>query len=433
MLYDKIFRCLLINIFIFFGKFCKNNTLKMKQKKHLSVNHSFTLLIFMAIVGLMPSCNENSPGNEEILPTPKIIQGEEISDNPLSLNFSWEAVENARKYNYQLVDARENIIAQGSTGDLNIEFVHEENASLRYGVQYTFSLQALPAANNWKASEFAETKVTTSNSELDLSLEAVNYRTIRFRVIPKDKSMYYDLGSTNLARYTKHSSDMDFIKDMGFGYFQKLASITGVPWAEVMKQGMHQGKYEDGENRRLRPGSEFVAFAYGVRFKEDVNAEDPVEVITPLVIKSVKSPEWEATNNATFEIGEFKASRGEDGKLSLTVEIIPSDTETRYFVIFYEEESLLSYESVLDMACSIIESIEDRYKIMNNGEELNWARTDWLYDGKQTASTTPLWGTWNINYGQPFGVLVFGVDKDGLVTTNIAQKSHKGFAEQDVE
>lgn len=382
---------------------------------------------------LLTSCNDSSSGSEGVLLTPEIIQSEEVSDNPISLSFSWEAVENARKYNYKLVDASQNVITQGSTGDLNMKFVHGENASLQYDAQYTFSLQALPAANNWVPSEPATSQVTTGSGELQLTLQAVNYRTIKFWVIPKDKSIYYDMGSTDLARYTKHQSDMDFINDIGFGYYQTLAGLAGLPWAEVMKQYMKVGKSEIGENKRLKPGTEYVAFAYGVNFKEDVTTEDPVEVITPLAIKSVKTPEWKATSSTTFELGEVKATKGENGDLSLTVEVIPSDDQTRYYVAFDENANLSSYGSIQNFAFSMIESDEDQYRIMNNGKEINWGTTDWLYDGKQTVSTTTSWGSWEIGYGKPFTVFVFGVDEDGLVTTNITQKECSGFTEQDVE
>lgn len=402
----------------------------MKLKKFVYV---WLIAPIAATAWLLTSCDDSSSGSVGVLSTPEIIQSEEVSDNPISLSFSWEAVENARKYNYKLVDGSQNVIAQGSTGNLNVKFVHGENVSLQYDAQYTFSLQALPAANNWEPSEFATSQATTDSGELQLTLEAVNYRTIRFWVIPKDKSMSYDMGSTTLERYTRHQSDMEFINDIGFGYYQTLAGVSGQPWAEIMKYYMKVGKSEVGQNKRLRPGTEYVAFAYGVSFKDDVNAEDPVEVITPLVVKSVKAPEWKATSNTTFELGEIKATKGENGSLSLTVEVTPSDDQTRYYVAFYENANLISYGSNQNFAFSMIESDEDQYRIMNNGEELNWGTTNWLYCGKQTVSTTTPWGAWEIGYGKPFTVFVFGVDKDGLITTNITQKEHNGFAEQDVE
>ncbi|WP_300106430.1 hypothetical protein [uncultured Alistipes sp.] len=49
------------------------------------------------------SCSEdNSTEVSSGLEAPEIIQSEEISDNPITLAFSWGIVENAVSYSYQL-------------------------------------------------------------------------------------------------------------------------------------------------------------------------------------------------------------------------------------------------------------------------------------------------------------------------------------------
>lgn len=395
---------------------------------------SWVMALFIVLCSA--SCGDDSPKKQGKLSKPVVVQAEEVLDNPISLSFAWKAVEDARKYVYRLekMDGDESeVIAQGNTAELNVSFTHEEGQTLSFDSNYKFSVQALPNVNGMEASDFAEAEATTSSGKLPMVVSSPNYRTMTFSVKPTDKSMLYDMGSTSLERYEQAASDEAFINDMVFGYYKAIAMQTGANWVDVMKTLMREGN-ATGNNYRLTPGTDEIAFAVGVKFVEDEDPNDPVKIITQLVVKKVTTPGWTVTDNTTFQVSDIKGELDDNGKLVLNAHITPSNALTRYYVAYVPNSQFSYYKSDIDLLASYIVANEDQHVQLTNGEKINWAFTDWLNTGEKTISSIIAEGlSWNVKVGEPFTVLVCGLDKDGLVTTEISKTSHPGFSEEELQ
>lgn len=177
-----------------------------------------TMLLVLSTLFVLASCDDSSDEGGTVT-TPKIIQSEEILDNPITLAFSWEAVENAVEYTYQLEAVKEpenEVIVTGKTKSLNVEIASTKEAELFYSSEYLFTLKAV-SSDASVVSEPAEARVTTSSGPIALSIENLTYRSALMKAVPEDKDMYYQLAQIPVETYTAYDSDMEFIEGYDFG------------------------------------------------------------------------------------------------------------------------------------------------------------------------------------------------------------------------
>ncbi len=285
----------------------------------------WTMLLFTAWTLVSCSDDENTTELPTQVEAPEIIQSEEISDNPITLAFSWKVVDNAESYSYVLAAIKESgneTITQGNTTELNIEIVSTREAELFYSTEYLFSIKAI--AEDKTESAASEVRVTTSGGAIALSIENLTYRSALLKGVPVDKSMLYQFAQVPMEKYTAYNSDMEFIEGYDYGYYQAMgAAMPWIPWYGLMQEGSQQGDYEY-HTKILKPETDYLFYAYGVEFDMS-NAEDPVKVITPMIKHPFTTPAWEATSNCTFDVSIESQQIDQDGYIVISVKVVPSD------------------------------------------------------------------------------------------------------------
>ena len=163
------------------------------------------------------SCDDSDDDSKSI-ETPKILQSEEIFDNPITLAFSWDLVGNAAQYAYQLEAVKESgneVIVSGTTQDLNVKIASSKESELLYSTEYAFTLKAM-SEDGSLVSEPTEVRVTTSSGAIALSIENMTYRSAVLKCVPEDKSMLYQFAQIPVEKYTAYDSDMAFIEGYDF-------------------------------------------------------------------------------------------------------------------------------------------------------------------------------------------------------------------------
>lgn len=377
------------------------------------------LFVLVATIGLW-SCDDSSDEGGKSIASPKIVQSEEILDNPITLSFSWESVKNAAKYMYQLAevtDSTNNVIVSGTTEDLSVEIASTDKAELLYSKEYVFILKAV-SADGMLISEPTEVHLTTSGGAIALSVENLTYRSATLKGVPVDKNMLYQFAQIPLEKYTAYKSDMAFIEGYDFGYYHAMAdAMPWIEWYQAMEEGSMKGDYTYN-TRILKPGTKYILYAYGVEFN-DADPDNPVTVTTPLIKYFFTTPEWKATSNCTFEAkveGQNVISNEYgDSYVNVKVEVTPSDNDMRYYIAFVDKNTLENsyngdiYGFLFDVILS-----EEQY----GGDDFNWATTDMLTSGKAVLESKDF--DWRLYGSTDYKLLVCGVDKDGLVVTNAA-------------
>lgn len=377
------------------------------------------LIMFFAAICLA-SCDDSSDEGCKTIESPRIVQNEEILDNPITLAFSWEAVNNAVKYVYQLEEVDESgnkVIVSGETEDLNVEIASTDEAELLYSTEYAFILKAV-SADGTLTSEPAEVRLTTGSGAIALSVEDLTYRSAIIKGVPVDKDMLYQFAQIPVEKYTAYDSDMEFIEGYDFGYYKAMsAAMPWVKWYQMMESGSHKGDYTY-ETRMLKPGKDYLLYAYGVEFNQE-DTENPVKVVTPLIKHFFSTPAWKATSDCTFEVKiESQAVTVPDyGEpfVNVKVEVTPSDAQMRYYLAFVDKKTLSEtygddvYDFIFDAVLS-----EEQY----GGEEFDWATTDMLTSGKAVLESKDF--GWGLYGSTDYKLLVCGVDNDGMVVTEAA-------------
>ena len=391
------------------------------------------MLILFA--GTLAACSDDDGGNDgngstsTSLDSPEIVQSDEVLDSPITLAFSWTAVDGATGYSYQLAKSDDQqLIAQGSTEDLSVEFVYSNDMDLLYATQYTFTLWAVAGDVQ---SEVATATVTTSDPAIALSLENLTYRSALLKCVPSDNNMLYQFAQIPIEKYTAYSSDQDFIEGYDYGYYKAYAqAISGYEWYQVMEALSKKGSQEY-ETHILSPETDYLFYAYGVEFNHS-STVDPVHVITPLIKVLFTTPAWEATSDCTFDIEILDQEVVEaDGEtvtttvVSPTIKVTPSDENERYYVAIVEQSRLDDYgDDIYNMAFNMVIADEQ-----NNGGSSDWSKSQLLKSGTQTVTGLEL--QYAVLPGAPSMVLVFGLSDDGLVTTEIARLDFTAIAQNE--
>lgn len=376
-----------------------------------------TILLVLSALFVLASCDKSSENKNNNTNVPKIIQSEQILDNPITLAFSWEAMNNATEYIYKLEvvkDSGNEEIAKGKTTNLNIEIASTQNAELLYMTKYRFTLNAV-FSDESKLSETAEVYLTTNSGAISLYIENLTYRSALMKSEPKDKDMYYQFAQVPLEKLESYESDMAFIEDYDFGYYKALSKQYSIPWYQVMQEFSIKGNSEY-ETRMLKPEHTYVFYTYGVEFDYSTT-ENPVKVITPMIKNIFTTPKWKATSEGTFQIkieNQELVNIGNDYIANINVKVIPSNPTERYYVAFAEKKQLKEQynDDIYDFAFDIIYS-EELYSSVDD-----WSTTKFLSSGEKVIASKDF--GWGLYTGADYKILVFGVDGKGLVTTEIA-------------
>lgn len=375
----------------------------------------------LALIVSLASCSKDD--EEPKLAAPAIVQKEAVSENPLTLAFSWEKVEGATSYSYSLVElnaAGEEVseIVSKTTTDLSVQVADTKDTPLYFGTQYCFKVKAISST---LTSEATTANVTTPAAPFELTITDLTYRGATFSCVPTDKSGMYEVAQISLDKYTPYESDSAFIEDYDFGYYKAVkASMPWIPvsWYEIMadKDYHSVGDYS-WKTRILEPEHEYIMYAYGFKI-DNTDAEHPVKLTTPLVKKRFTTPAWKATSATTFTVA-LESEIVADGKVTSTVKVTPSSNAERYFVAFCSDSKLQSNYN--GSAFTFMLGRMGDCEKLGQVKDYDWSTCSLLHTGTQTISNTEtgLSTDKDITPGQKYYVIVCGISDDGQVTTEI--------------
>ena len=378
----------------------------------------FKMMMCMAVAMMsLASCSDDGDGTPK-LASPELVQHEQTSENPITLAFSWTAVENATSYVYELSagdDGAKAVIASGTTSKTSVEIASGSDVTLAFGTKYTFTVKASSANVE---SDLVSAEVTTSDAPFKMEITNLSYRGATFNIVPTDKNAYYQAAQTEWSKYAAYESDQAFVEGYDFGYYQAKPPFY-VPWYEKMKSSSQQGDYS-WTTRILTPGQDYIFYTYGVKFQTD-NTDEPVVLTTPLIKIKFTAPQWKATSNTTFDVTSVSQTVT-DGKVVSTVKVTPSSDSEKYYVTFVEDDYVTSNYGGSDF--SFLMGRMGDLEIMGKVKNYSWGTSSLLHTGEQTITNTAvasagLGSEANLTPGKKYHVVVIGVSDDGLQTTNI--------------
>ncbi len=364
------------------------------------------------IAATLVSCTKKEePG----LAVPEIVQSEQISDNPVTLSFSWAAVEGADSYEYELAaveDETKSVITEGSTEKTSWSVASSKDVLLSFSTRYVFSVKAKSALAE---SNVASCEVTTSPAPFSMTITDLSYRGATFTVVAEDPSLTYITAQTEWEKFAKYGSDLEFIEDYDFGFYKQIPPIY-IPWYAKMEGDLKKGEYS-WTTRILTPGTSYIFYAYGVKMQTD-NTASPVLVSTPLIKTRFTAPEFEPTSSTTFQVASVSQTI-EGGKVVSTIKVTPSSSREKYLVAFAEDEYVNEKYNGSDFA--LMMGRMGDLEIMGTVKNYNWGASGLLHSGEITIANnaTGVSLDANINPGKKYHAIVIGVTDSGIQTTEL--------------
>lgn len=371
------------------------------------------MLATVAIAAVvLTSCSED----EKVVPqltAPEFVQNEQVDDNPVTLSFSWTAVDGVAEYAYTLYDSKDEKVASGHTTQTSVTFTSTYLVPLDYNADYTLEVMAVTAdATIALNSDAVKATAHTAQSPIELSIEDLTYRSATFYAVPGDKNMLYQVAQIPVEKYQQYADDKAFIEEYEFGYYQARAQTPpyiffGVPWTEVMKDLSQKGDY-NWHTVILKPETQYIMYAYGCDFATDPST---CTLTTPLIRVFFTTPKWEATSTTQFAV-TLESNEQQDGYGVISVKVVP-DSGERYMVFFATQNEVEQYGGVLGMCMSRISD----YEIGGMVEDFGTSNS--LYRGTQTIfnNATGFMPDDDLPSGTPCVAAVCGVDKNGCITT----------------
>ena len=172
-------------------------------------------------------------------------------------------------------------------------------------------------------------------------------------------------------------------------------ALTGATWSDFVHLGAKSFPVAS-----LLSGTDYYAFAFGL---------DRGAITTDISKKPFRTAAAELTDDCTFDIRFV-----EIGASTVDVEIVPSNSSTRYYATFMESSILETHTP-------------DEVAAMKISEEEGW-QTDWVNDprihsGTQTLNSNSDLGIAPFKPQHDYTVFVFGVSAEG------EERNHRGIPE----
>ena len=380
----------------------------------------FVRLLVMAAVLFLSSCAKE--GGQ--LASPQFIQAEELLDSPYTLAFSWLGVENASSYEYALFSPEdENTpIASGQTPETGVLFVAEGPLQIYSGLKYTLTLQALSSDPAFTPSEQVSASIKTSSGPFALSMSNLTYRSADFKVVPSDNSMLYQCAVIESSKYKKYKTDLEFVEDYDFGYYKHIKDVWSIPmpWYEYMKSCSEQ-KVKTFSSRSLVSGSEYIFYAYKTEYTGD--EANPVKV-SGFTKRLFVAPEWRVQSSCTFGVSVESQSLLEgSSEVDVRLKVSPSSDTESYMVIF-NPKSGTDLSNPFNTASNLVRN----YELLHGIE--NWDESGYTRKGSASVSSVSvaLADQSHVYAGGEYVALVFGLDKNGIITTEIKTLEFKAIS-----
>ncbi len=169
-----------------------------------------------------------------------------------------------------------------------------------------------------------------------------------------------------------------------------------ISYSYFLKKGELSGK-----STNLVPDTDYVIFAFGM----DKNGN----VTTELARADFKTTPFAATDNCTFVLSTADVTAD-----SMTVNVEPSSTETRYLVGI-TPQSETAKKSLDEIATEFISEIAN----LNKQNGMTWENTPYVVSGARSLASKADLGYDENTFtgGREYLVMVFGIDKEGKRTT----------------
>lgn len=384
-------------------------------------NFRFVRLLFMAAVFIMSACSKVGGGQ---LSSPQFIQAEELLDSPYTLAFSWLGVENADSYEYSLFssDDEKTPIASGQTAETGVLFVAEGELQLYSGVKYTLTLQAFSSDPAYTPSGQVSASLKTSSGPFTLSMTNLTYRSADFKVVPSDNSMLYQSAVIESSKYKKYKTDLEFIEDYDFGYYKHIKEVWSIPmpWYEYMKSCSEQ-KVKTFTSKSLSTGTEYIFYAYKTEYTGD--EANPVKV-SGFTKRLFVAPEWRPQSSCSFSASvESQTMLQGSREVDVHLKVTPSSATDNYMVIFYPKSST-DMGKPFNTASNLVRNYELLHGINN------WDESGYTRKGSATVSSVAvaLADQSHVYAGGDYVAMVFGLDKNGIITTEVKTLEFKAIS-----
>ena len=250
--------------------------------------------------------------------------------------------------------------------------------------------------------EFETTILATSDIEFSLDVQDVTTNAATIVVTPSNDDYYFwtYISEMDYATYDDYAVMENMMKNVA-------AEVeSGADIYDIIHTGVSSQRPSS-----LWSGTKYHIIAWGM--DEHCNA-----TTRPMNIGSFTTMSAGVNDDCTFQI-----SCPEVGQTDMLINVKPSKATTRYMICPVEEGICGAYGDE-QMAQRLINMEQSRFDEAFYGEGVDWSNAEWIFTGEQTK-----WGRadldWTFEAGKTYRIFVFGVDSNGVRTTNIARYDQK--------
>ena len=245
---------------------------------------------------------------------------------------------------------------------------------------------------------FKTSIIATSDIEFDLGVDDIGSNSATITVTPSNDDYYYwtYVSEMDYALYDEYTIMTNMVKNIN-------ASVSnGADILDIIHTGVSSQRPQN-----LWSGTKYHVIAWGMNIYGNSTTQ-------PVNIGSFITESGGISDDCTFEI-----SCPEVSQTDILINVKPSVSSTRYMICPVEESICGSYGDE-QMAQRLINMEQARFNEAFYGQGVDWTNAEWIFTGEQT-----VWGRadldWTFEAGKTYRIYVFGVDHNGIRTTNIAR------------
>ena len=266
------------------------------------------------------------------------------------------------------------------------------------GTEYCAYAYGMDANGEFTTGLVKEIFETVAMTDCSFTIEPrdVTKNSVLLEVTPERNDVSYYVAYVERKAFENdfHGSDSELMQAT-VAQIRSNMALTGATWSDFVHLGAMSFPVAS-----LLSGTDYYAFAFGL---------DRGAITTDISKKPFRTAAAELTDDCTFDIRFV-----EIGASTVDVEIVPSNSSTRYYATFMESSILETHTP-------------DEVAAMKISEEEGW-QTDWVNDprihsGTQTLNSNSDLGIAPFKPQHDYTVFVFGVSAEGERTTQVATKN----------
>ncbi len=250
--------------------------------------------------------------------------------------------------------------------------------------------------------EFSTEIIATSDIEFELNVKDITANSANITITPSNSDYYY----------WTYISEMDYALYDDYAVMVNMISNIAAEVANgaALSDILHSGASSQTPTK-LWSGTKYHIIAWGMDMRCNATTQ-------PVNIGSFTTEAGGVVDNCTFDI-----SCPEVKQTDMLINVKPSNNDTRYMICPVEESICGAYGDE-QMAQRLINMEQARFNEGFYGAGVNWSNAEWIFTGEQS-----VWGRadldWTFEAGKTYRIYVFGVDQNGVRTTNIARFDQK--------